>query len=215
VSEAQGGRARANPGYAGLVLAAGRSTRMAEGSKLLSEFGDSTVICRVVATALAADLHPVVVVVGSDADSIRDSLSHLPVLFATVRGTAEGRLVSAVTGIKALAEHDLTGVMILLGDEPGLTEDQIRSIGRAPVAGAPIAWRARFRDRPGHPVLLPAPIVQSVPDLARRYGPDTGLWEIIVRSGLAHRDVFIDALAPIDVDTADDLARAVSRESAT
>lgn len=207
------GTSGAESGFAGLILAAGRSTRMAEGSKLLSDFRGIPVIHRVVATALAADLDPIVVVVRNDARALRSSLQGLPVCFAAVRGEREGRLVSVVTGIEAFADRAVAGVMILLGDEPGLTADHVRAVRGAHDAGKPITARARFRDRPGHPVLLPAPSLQSLPDLARQYGPDAGLWEVIVRSGVAHRSVPIDDLSPIDVDTRGDLARALEREA--
>jgi len=215
VTKLKAGPAHRDPGLAGLILAAGRSTRMTGGSKLLSGFGSTTVIRQVVSTALAADLDPVVVVVGHDALEVRASLESLIVRFAAVPGVPEGRMVSVVTGILALAEDSVTGAMLLLGDEPGLAADHIRAVRAATETGASVVLRASFRDRPGHPVYLPETVLRSIPDLSRRHGPDAGLWDVIVRSGLPHRGVPIEALSPIDVDTRDDLSRAVDRESHT
>lgn len=206
-------RAPVLQGIAGIVLAAGRSTRMAGGSKLMSAYGDSTVIERVVSTALGAGLEPVVVVVRDDDRDVQPTLKGKAVRFATVRGGIEGRLRSAVAGVAALDRSTVSGAVILLGDEPGLSAGQIRAVCDAAGPGDDTVLRARFQDRPGHPVYVPDTVLRLVPDLARGYGPGTGLWDVIVRSNLAHRCVTISAVSPIDVDTRDDLARAVKRAS--
>lgn len=206
------GASGAGSELAGLILAAGRSTRMDGGSKLLSDFRGIPVIRRVVATAADADLDPIVVVVREDARSLRVSLEGLPVCIEAVRGAREGRLASVLAGIEALTAREVAGVMILLGDEPGLAAHHVRTVRGAVDPGKPEALRAHFRDRPGHPVLVPAPMLRSLPYLASQCGPDTGVWELVVHSGMAHRGVPIDALSPIDVDTRADLARALERE---
>ena len=198
---------------AGLILAAGRSTRMSGGSKLLADFLGTTVIQEVVYTAVAADLDPVVVVVRPDDAGVRAALEGLPVRLAVVPPTPEGRMVSVVAGIRALGDQSLTCAMLLLGDEPGLNADQIRTVRRAAESGGSVSLRASFRDRPGHPVYVPEAVLRSIPDLSLRQGPDAGLWDVIVRSGLPHRGVPIEAVSPIDIDTPDDLSRAVDREA--
>jgi molybdenum cofactor cytidylyltransferase len=102
--------------------------------------------------------------------------------------------------------------MLLLGDEPGLGADHILTVRGAVDSGGSVSLRASFRDRPGHPVYAPEAVLRSIPELSLRHGPDVGLWEVIVRSGLPHRSVPIEALSPIDIDTRDDLIRAVDRE---
>jgi len=183
---------------------------MPGGAKLLLELGDATVIRRVVSTAFAARLDPVVVVVGRDADGVRAALDGLSVRFATVSSEAEGRLTSVVTGIEALPEARTEGVVILLGDEPGLRADHVRAVLGAMDPRAPRALRASYTDRPGHPVFLPPIVVRAVPDLARDHDPETGLWDLIEGSGTPHAHLPIDEAAPIDIDTAADLARVVA-----
>lgn len=200
-----------NSGIAGLILAAGRSTRMSGGSKLLADFRGTTVIRAVVSTALAADLDPVVVVVRQGDAEVREALEGLPVRFAVPPPAPEGRMVSVVAGVTALRDHAVRGAMLLLGDEPGLDSDHVRTLRRAAESGASVALRAKFRDRPGHPVYLPETVLREIPDLALDHGPDAGLWDAVVRSGHPHRGVRIEALSPIDIDTRDDLSRAVDR----
>jgi len=196
---------------AGLILAAGRSTRMAGGSKLLTEFSGSTVIRRVVSTATLAGLDPIVVTVRDDGPAVRAALHGLSVGFAAVPRVPEGRLVSAVTGLAALGESCPNGVIILLGDEPGMTVSHIRAVEQAALQPRPVACRASFRDRPGHPVFLPAEAVRAIRSLTRGHEPGASLWGVIVGSGLPHRNVRIDTDSPIDIDTREDLARARGR----
>ena len=205
------GEERDGRGLAALILAAGRSTRMTGGSKLLCDFEGMTVIRRVASTALSAGLEPVVVVLGHDARAVQSALSGLVVRYARVPGVPRGRLVSVIAGIEAVTEDPVLGAMVLLGDEPGLTADDIRTVREAAAADRSIVWRAVFRDRPGHPVLLPEPVLRSVPDLARGHEPEFSLWNLIVRSGLPHSSVPIEGQAPVDIDTRDDLERAIQR----
>ena len=200
-----------NAGVAGLILAAGRSTRMSGGSKLLADFGGTTVIRAVVSTALAADLDPVVVVVRQGGARVRAALEGLAVRFAVPPPAREGRMVSVVAGVTALGNRAVAGAMLLLGDEPGLDSDYIRTVQEVAESGSPVSLRAQYRDRPGHPVYLPEEVLRAIPDLSLDHGPDAGLWDVIVRSGLPYRGVPIEALSPIDIDTRDDLSRAVAR----
>ena len=198
-------------GIAGLILAAGRSTRMSGGSKLLADFHGTPAIREVVCTALAADLDPVVVVVRQGDAGVRAALDGLPVRFAVPPPAPEGRMVSVIAGVTALRDRSVAGAMLLLGDEPGLDSDHVRSVRKAAESGESVALRAKFRDRPGHPVYLPETVLREIPKLSLDHGPDAGVWDVIVRVGLPHRGVPIEALSPIDIDTRDDLSRAVDR----
>jgi len=187
---------------------------MTGGSKLLCEFEGTTLIRRVASTALSAGLEPVVVVLGHDGRALQSALAGLAVRHARAPRAPRGRLVSLIAGVEALTEDSVVGAMVLLGDEPGLTADHIGTVREA-AADRSIVLRAAFRDRPGHPVLLPAPVLRSLPDLARGHEPESSLWDLMVRSGVPHSSVPIDALAPVDIDTRDDLERATERESDT
>ena len=90
---------RAGP-VAGIVLAAGPSTRMGE-NKLLLRFNGETVLARTVRRAAAAGLDPVVVVLGHEAERVRAELSGLPCLPVANPDYARGLNASARVGIAA------------------------------------------------------------------------------------------------------------------
>ncbi len=198
--------------FAGVILAAGRSTRMPGRSKLLREFGESTVIHRVVSTALSAGLDPVIVTLRHDEIGVEEALADLDVRFARVPESPEGRLISALAGTAALSDEAVVAAMILLGDEPGLSSDDVRTMRSAWVANESSALRPRFRDRSGHPVVLSKDALEVISHFDRAVDPETGLWDLVIRSGIPHMEVQIDRLSPVDVDTPTDLALAREEE---
>jgi molybdenum cofactor cytidylyltransferase len=199
--------------FAAVILAAGRSTRMSGGPKLLRDLAGTTVIRRVAISAISAGLDPVVVVVGADSRAVRDALEGLEVRYATVSRAPGGRLVSLVTGVEALAGMTVAGAMVLLGDEPGLSEGHIRSVSEAADPDGSTVVRASFLDRPGHPVFLPRAVLREIPQLAAGQEPESSLWSLLMERGVPGATVAVAAPAPIDVDTQEDLTRAAMRES--
>jgi molybdenum cofactor cytidylyltransferase len=204
------GRRDAEERVAGVILAAGRSTRMPGGSKLLREFGASTVIHRVVSTAVSAGLDPVIVTLRHDEIGVEEALTDLDIRIARVPESPAGRRISAFAGIAALADEDepVVAAMILLGDEPGLGLDDVRTMRSAWEANESSALRPRFRDRSGHPVVLSRDALEVISHFDRALDPEIGLWDLVIRSGIPHMEVPIDRLSPVDVDTPSDLALA-------
>jgi molybdenum cofactor cytidylyltransferase len=102
---------------AGIVLAAGRSTRMGGPNKLLAEVGGKPLVRIAVEQALASRAKPVVVVTGHQREQVEAALKGLAVKFAHNPDYAEGLSTSLKAGIAALpAESD--GAIVCLGDMP-------------------------------------------------------------------------------------------------
>jgi molybdenum cofactor cytidylyltransferase len=124
--------------FAGVVLAAGQSTRMGR-NKMLLEIGGRTLVRRAVSTALAADLDPVLVVLGHESDKVRADLSGLPCTPVLNREYASGMNTSLRAGIAALPD-DVAAAVVLLGDMPLVDATMVRSLvdalrrSRAPLA---------------------------------------------------------------------------------
>lgn len=111
---------------AGVVLAAGSSTRMGTNKLFLRLEGES-VLRRAVGRALAAGLDPVVVVVGHDADRSRAELAGLSCRAVHNSAYATGIHSSLRTGIAAVP-RDAPAAVVLLADMPFVTAEMIAAL---------------------------------------------------------------------------------------
>jgi molybdenum cofactor cytidylyltransferase len=182
---------------AAVVLAAGRGTRFGA-TKQLAEHRGRPLVLHAVETARAAGCDPVLVVVGHDADRVR---AVLPSDVTTVDNPdhASGQASSLRAGVAAASRTDATALVVLLADQPGVPPEVVRRVVDAHAAGHPVV-RARWRDRPGHPVLFDRDVW---PDLARTRG-DVGARDLLAELDVTH--VEVDAPSPPDVDVPEDLA---------
>ena len=104
-----------------VILAAGRSTRMAPHNKLLiADRSGKPMIARVVDNALSSGARPVVVVTGHRAGEIAEAIGGRPVRLAHAADHADGLSASLKAGIAALPE-DVPAAIVCLGDMPLVT----------------------------------------------------------------------------------------------
>jgi molybdenum cofactor cytidylyltransferase len=182
-----------------VLLAAGRSSRMGGPNKLLALFEGEPLVRRVASGALASKAAGVIVVTGYQAGRVRSALSGLDVAFVENPDFASGLSSSLRAGVAALPA-DAAGVLVLLGDMPGVSFADLdgmieafrKSEGRSVV-------RAAHQGRRGNPVLLPRSMFAA---LVRLEG-DTGARHLVEAEGLDVIDVEIGAGALVDVDTPD------------
>ena len=104
---------------AGVVLAAGSSTRMGR-NKLFFELDGETLLRRVVRRAIAAGLDPVIVVVGHEAERARAEIAALPCKPVDNPDHALGINRSLRTGISHVPERARAAV-VMLADMPFVT----------------------------------------------------------------------------------------------
>ncbi|MCW5699241.1 MAG: nucleotidyltransferase family protein [Rhodospirillales bacterium] len=187
---------------AAVVLAAGQSTRMEGGNKLLLDLGGMTLIERTVGASLASSAHPVLVVVGHEQDRVRAALRHLDATIVQNPNHATGLASSIRAGITALPQG-LDGALIMLGDMPHIRPDHIdRLITSFAGGGDPLALVPTFKGRRGNPVLWAA---AAFPMLAALKG-DIGGRALLTRHGDRVRDVTMaDDGILIDLDSRDDV----------
>ena len=135
-----------------MVLAAGRSRRMGA-QKLLLPLGDRPVIARIVDEVLSSPVDRVFVIVGPDGNGIAEALAGQCVDFVT-NPDAEGEMLSSVRcGLRAMPE-DCTAVLVVLGDQPGITADVVAMLVQAfQTSGRGIVVPI-YGGRRGHPLLL-------------------------------------------------------------
>jgi molybdenum cofactor cytidylyltransferase len=99
-----------------IVLAAGLSTRFG-GQKLLADVGGEPLIRRTVSGILESRVAGVTVVVGADAEAVRDALAGLDVAFTLNPDHAAGMGTSIAAGVRTLA-GTVDAAVIALGDQP-------------------------------------------------------------------------------------------------
>ncbi len=142
------------PKIAALVLAAGRSSRMAPHNKLLVPVGNGeTMIGRVVSHVLASQARPVLVVTGHQEEQLRAALAGREVTFVRAEHFAAGLAESLKSGIAAVPA-DCAAALVCLGDMPLVSPAALDRLIAAydPDEGRPIVLPS-FHGRQGNPVL--------------------------------------------------------------
>ncbi len=146
------------PRIAALILAAGRSSRMAPANKLLVEIDGQAMVARAADAALRSQAIGVVAVLGNDATRVRQALAGRDVAIVENPDFADGLSASLRVGLAALP-GDIDGVLVMLGDMPRVSSQHLDRLiaafnpleGRAICVpthrakrGNPILWDARF-----------------------------------------------------------------------
>ncbi len=131
----------AAPRVAGIVLAAGSSTRMGS-NKLLLELDGEPVVRRAARTASAAGLDPVVVVTGHEHEAVTARLHGLGVSSVNNTEHAKGTHTSVAAGVSALSAStpggsapggsapgdDCKAAVVILADMPFVTAAMLREV---------------------------------------------------------------------------------------
>jgi molybdenum cofactor cytidylyltransferase len=183
-----------------LLLAAGASSRMRGGDKLLQEVAGEPLLARSAREALATGL-AVFVALSPDRPARTRALEELAVVRVPVPDAAEGMAASLRAAVAAAPEG--AGVAVLLADMPEITAADIGALVAAfEATGRDRVVRAASEDgRPGQPVIFPARLRPAL--LALR--GDAGGRDI-----LAREDVLLVPLpgrrALTDLDTPEDFA---------
>jgi molybdenum cofactor cytidylyltransferase len=189
---------------AGIILAAGASSRMGR-PKALLPIGSDTFVTRVARALAGAGASPVVIVAGDDDDAVRAAIAATALPATVVRNPhrERGQLSSILVGLDAVDGPDVTAVLVCLVDCPLVTVETIdRVIAAYRATGAPIV-RPAMEGRHGHPALFS----REVFDELRRTHLDVGARAVVRAHAAGVIDVEVsDAGAFLDIDTPDDYA---------
>ncbi|KPF72355.1 hypothetical protein IP88_10120 [alpha proteobacterium AAP81b] len=125
-----------------IILAAGRSTRMGGGHKLLEAWRGLPLITHVADAVAAAGLPPPVVVLGARADDVRAALGDREANFVVAADFAEGLSRSLRAGIAAVpAEWD--AALVCLADMPRIEPELLAALAAAPGDVALPVWQGK------------------------------------------------------------------------
>jgi molybdenum cofactor cytidylyltransferase len=158
-----GSAPRSAPTIAALVLAAGRSRRMAPHNKLLvADRTGKTMIARVVDNVLSSNARPVLVVTGHQAEQVQNALGGRPVRYVHAPDYADGLSASLKAGIAAIPD-DCAAAVVCLGDMPLVTGRMIDRLlsHYDPDEGRKIVLPT-FRGKQGNPMLWDRQFFQEI-----------------------------------------------------
>jgi molybdenum cofactor cytidylyltransferase len=149
-----GAAPRSAPTIAALVLAAGRSRRMAPHNKLLvTDRAGKPMIARVVDNVLSSNARPILVVTGHMAEQVEHALGGRPVRYVHAADYALGLAESLKAGIAEIPP-ECAGAIVCLGDMPLVTG---RMIDRLLAVFDPDEGRSivlpTFRGKQGNPMI--------------------------------------------------------------
>lgn len=179
---------------AGLLLAAGRSSRF--GADKLCAKLDGKAVIRWSAASLLSAVDVVYVVVAPGADAPVQALSRMDVRFVVNLAHAEGMASSIRAGVAALPA-DVEAVVIALADQPRVSADVTRALIARWREGDADAVAPRYEDGRGNPVLFARPCFDALMTLRG----DVGGRGIVATLGARAVELPVSGCIPVDVDT--------------
>lgn len=189
---------------AGIVLAAGSSSRFGGKNKLLAEIDGQPLITRSVQTLIESNVDPVYVVVSDRHRRVQRIVQPLRVRVLVNEASSQGQGTSVRTGVEAVRRcSSVDAVMVSLGDMPFVSPSTIERLIATYQAGVAGIIVAGYQGQRGNPVLFDASYLESLASVSG----DTGARHLIVGSDDA---VLVETGDPgvlQDIDTPTDLDR--------
>ena len=187
-------------GVSAVVLAAGAGCRFG-GGKLLAKIGGQPLIEAVLDNLRDAPVDEVIVVVGADAERIREVCERYGVRTVDNEEWERGQSTSVLAGLRAC---DGEAAVVLLGDQPLVGAEVVGRLVAAFAEGARVAV-ATYGGKRRNPVLFSREVW---PLLTAELAGDEGARSVLRR----HPELVVEVPCeevgdPTDVDTVEDLKR--------
>jgi molybdenum cofactor cytidylyltransferase len=189
---------------AGIILAAGRSTRMGTSKAMLVAPDGRSFVARLAETLCEGGVDAPLVVGRADDDPLRAEVETIGcgVRFVVNTDADEGgQLSSLLAGLRKADRPGVRALMVVPVDAPLITADTVASlIAVFSSTGAPIV-RARHQGWNGHPVIFS----RAMFDELRRADPEVGAKAVLRAHPAAIVNVDVDDAGVVgDVDTPED-----------
>src|ERR1700676_296001 len=201
-----------NPSTAAIILAAGSSSRMGGGRhKLLLPLEGRPVLAHVIDATLASQASPVVIVLGHQAEHTRTQLTTYTASPETIivenPDYLQGMSTSMRVGIQEIISYgyrkneqraNIDSVLILLGDQPLITQQSIDALITAWRTSGKRIMAPLYAGKRGNPLVFDASLF---PELMAVTG-DEGGRSVVERHKQELATIELgDAIANYDVDT--------------
>ena len=195
---------------AGLILAAGRSSRMGRSKALLRQIqSGNTFVSHLIRVATGAGLAPVLVVGRPEDGELRGAVGQARATFVANPDADQGQLSSILAGLAAAEAAGADEVVVMPVDVPLVSTSVVSSLLRAAEAEGIEIVRAVYKGTHGHPVLFK----RSVFNELRAADPGMGARAVVRADPARVKDVEVgDAGVTLDIDTPEDYLRAFGRK---
>ena len=178
---------------AGLVLAAGGSRRLGQPKQLLP-FGPATLLDHTLNTARRCRFGQLLVAIGGAAGDVRAGVD-LSGAEVVVNDGYRAGCSSSIAAAMAAIDRRADLLVLLLGDQPGVTSETVAALlaGRGDAALAV----CRYDDGLGHPFCFSRGLCGTL----RALHGDKAVWKLVAAGGDGVAKVHVEGPVPIDVDT--------------
>lgn len=193
-----------------VVLSAGESSRMGR-PKAFLPFADKTFIEAIVGALRQSRVGEIVVVLGHNAEEMKQRIERLPVTTVINRDYKSGQLSSLQAAIRHLtaSAHAVDGILVHLVDHPYLNPSLVDRMIESFYASQKLIVLPRYKTRRGHPVIFSASLFGEL----LKAPLDQGAKAVVN----AHRDDTLEletdeAGITIDIDTPEEYRQHVKEE---
>jgi molybdenum cofactor cytidylyltransferase len=194
----------------GIILAAGRSTRMGTAKPLLTVGADGpTFVSALASSLLAGGVADVLVVGRADDEALARELRRCEDAGTAVRfvpnpDADRGQLSSVLAGLNAADKPGVTALLITPVDAPLVRAETVAALLGACASGRAPIVRATYQRRHGHPVIFR----RSVFDELRAADPGIGAKAVVHAHRADILDLDVDDPGVLhDIDAPEDYAR--------
>ncbi len=183
-----------------VILAAGGSSRFGQPKQLLP-FRGKTLIRTIIDAACEAGCSPVVVVIGSNGETIHPEVAHANVLEVRNTNWQRGIGSSIRSGVQALTDHapDVQAILLLVCDQPAVNAPFIERLFATREATKKDIVASSYADTAGVPAIFNRSLFKELLAI----GDESGAKSIILRNpGRVAQFAFPEGA--IDIDTWED-----------
>lgn len=182
---------------AAVILAAGAATRMGKLKQLLPYRG-RTLVEHSIQQAVEAGFHPIIVVVGAEADAVRRAIAAQPIEIVQNQQWQSGMGSSIAAGIRQLKESgaESAAVAIVLGDQPLVTAEHLAAMRTLLHTRENPVVAAQYQRTIGVPALFKRELFSMLASLP----PEAGARHLL-RTSVVRVTEFPLPEAAVDIDT--------------
>ena len=192
-----------------IILAAGASVRMGKPKQSL-EFNGETLLQRAVQTAHETECRPIIVVLGAQADNLKNEIKDFDVQIAENADWKKGMGSSIKTGLEKILEinSQINGVLIMVCDQPFVSVELVNQIVETHRKTGSLITASKYSETLGVPALFDRRIFPQLLSLEN----EGGAKKIIKQ--FQNETAFVSfEEGKFDVDTPEDYLKLIDSEN--